>query len=125
MRRIDLPSGIFWCLIFILSCSSPHSESPEVHFINPELNTYHDLNSDLRVEIDISDDHMVKEYEFWMESESGFEYFLDNKAVNRSEYKILYRFDLSKNISGDFSIHLKVWDDEGNKTYKSMDIATL
>ena len=125
MRRIDPPSGIFWCLIFILSCASPNSNSPEVNFIAPKLNAHHDLNSDLKIEIDVSDDHMIKEYEFWMETQSGFEYFLDKKEVNRSQYTIQYRFNLSNNISGDFSIHLKVWDNEGNKTYKSMNVTIL
>ncbi|MEM9548555.1 MAG: hypothetical protein AAGA77_21395 [Bacteroidota bacterium] len=123
MRRIDLPSGILWCLIFMISCSSPDSNSPEVSFIDPKLNAHHDLNTDLKIEIDISDDQMVKEYEFWMETHSGFEYFLDKKDVNQPQYKIQYRFNLSNNINGDFSIHLNVWDDDGNKTYESLEVS--
>lgn len=122
MRRNNLLSGIFWCLIFTLSCTSKSSNSPEVHFINPELNTLHDHNLDLDIEIDVSDDIMIKEYNFWMETDSGFEYFRDYKKVNKSNHKILYTFNLSKNVSGKFSIHLEVSDEDNNKTYKSMAI---
>lgn len=125
MRRINLLSGIFWCLIFTISCTSKNSSSPEVIFVNPSLNALHDLTHDLEVEIDISDDFMVKEFKFWLESESGFEYFAEEKKVNKDRYKILYRFDLSSNIKEDFSIHLEVKDNDGNKTYKSLKISTL
>ncbi len=125
MRRINLLSGIFWCLIFTISCTSQKSNSPEVHFVNPELHTLHDLKKDLDIEIDISDDFMVRDYKFWMETNSGFEYFLDTKTVNQSNYKILYKFKLTSNIQGDFSIHLEVNDNDGNQTYKTMNISTI
>ena len=125
MRRINLLSGILWCLIFTLSCTSENSHSPEVNFINPELNSYHDLTHELEIEIDISDDFMIMEYKFWLESSSGFEIFSEEKKVNKDNYKILYRFDLSHNIKEYFSIHLEVKDNDGNKTYKSMKISTF
>lgn len=125
MRRINLLSGAFWCLIFTFSCTSQDSNSPEVHFINPELNTVHDLSFDLDIEIDVSDDQMVMEYKFWLESDTGLEYFLEKKKVNKTNHKILYRFDLSNNLKEDFSIHLEVEDNDGNKTYKSIKITTL
>lgn len=125
MRRINLLSGIFWCLIFTLSCASNNSDSPEVIIVNPALNSLHDLTHDLDIEIDISDDLMIKEYKFWLESESGFEIFSEVKKVNKTNYKILYKFDLSRNIKEYFSIHLEVTDSDGNRTYKSLKISTL
>ena len=123
MRRISLLSGILWCLIFFLSCTSQKSDSPQVQFINPEVNTFHDLNNQLVVEADISDDVLVKEYKFWLESESGFEYFYEKKKINKPSHKILYNFDLHNNIMSNFSIHLEVKDDEGNKTHKEIKIS--
>lgn len=123
MRRIDLLSGAFWCLIFTLSCTSQNSNSPEVHFINPELNTIHDLKTDLDIEIDISDDLMIMEYKFWLVSGSGFEYFFEEKKVNKNNYKILYNFDLSDNVKGNFSIRVEVIDNDGNKTNRKMNVS--
>ncbi len=125
MRRINLLSGIIGCLIFILSCTSRNLNPPEVHFINPELNTFHDLKNDLNIEIDILDDQLVMEYKFWLESDSGFEYFLEEKKINKSSHKILYQFDLSNNINGDFSIHVEVKDNDGNKTYEIRKITII
>lgn len=125
MRKICPRSGIFWCLILILSCTSKHSISPHIDFVNPELNSLHDLRTDLEVEIDISDDMMILEYKFWLESESGFEFFYEKKEVNNSTHKILYRFDLSENINGDFSIRLEVKDDDGNKTERLLKVSTF
>lgn len=125
MRRINLLSGTFWCLIFFLSCTSQNSNSPKVHFINPEVSTFHDLSTNLLIEIDISDDELVKEYKFWLESETGFDYFYEKKKINKSNHKILYNFDLSTNINSNFSIHLEVKDNDGNKTHKELEISTL
>ena len=125
MRRINLLSGIFWCLIFSLSCTRQDSNPPVVHFISPELNSFHDLKTDLIVEIDISDDKMIVEYQFWLESDSGFKYFYDKKIVNRHSHKVLYKIDLSENISSDISMHVEVIDNDGNKTHDSIKISTL
>lgn len=125
MRRIALLSGITWCLIFTLSCTSGNSHSPEVQFINPILHAQHDLKSDLIIEIDISDDEMIEEYTFWLESDTGFDYFRDKKVVQKSNYKIVYRFNLWNDFQSDFTIHLEVEDNDGNRTYKSQHISTL
>ena len=122
MRRINLLSGIFWCLIFMLSCTSTKSDSPVVHFIYPNVNTVHDLSKDLDIEIDISDDFMIKEYRFWLESGNGWEYYSEKKKLNKESYKILYKFDLSESISSDFSIHLEATDNDGNKTHEHIDV---
>jgi len=125
MRRINLLSGALWCLIFTISCTSQGINPPEVQIINPKLNTVHDLASDLDIEIDVSDDQMVMEYKFWLESDTGFEYFLEKKKVNKDHYKILYSFDLSDNLKEDFTIHLRVEDNHGNQTYRSVKVTTL
>jgi len=125
MRRIDLLSGITWCLIFTLSCSSGNSHAPEVHFVHPKLHAQHDLKSDLIIEIDISDDQLVERYTMWLESDAGFDYFRDNKVVQKPNYKIVYRFNLWNNLQTDFSICLEVEDNDGNLTYKSHHISTL
>ena len=124
MRRIHLLSGIFWCLILLHSCTTGNSISPEVEFISPTIHSSHDLESKLDVEIDISDDEMITEYTFWLESEHGHMYFKDQKDINKSFYKLKYQFDLSDDIVSDFSIHMEVKDNEGNKTSKSLDITT-
>jgi len=125
MRRINLLSGIFWCLIFLLSCTSQNSNSPKIHFVIPAVNTFFDFTQDLIIEIDISDEDLVMEYNFWLESDSGWEYFSERKKVNKNNHKILYRFDLSNNAKSDFSIHLEVVDNDGNKTYEKLKVSTL
>jgi hypothetical protein len=122
MRRINLLSGIFWCLIFTLSCTSKKSDSPVVHFVYPHVNTIHDLNEDLNIEIDISDDFMIMEYRFWLESGNGWEYYSEKKKVNKNNHKILYKFDLSESISSDFSIHLEAKDNDDNTTRKQINV---
>ena len=123
MRRINLLSGTFWSLIFILSCTPKKSNSPVVHFIYPNVNTVHDLKKDLNVEIDVSDDFMIMEYRFWLESENGWEYYSEKKKVNKESYKVLYKFDLSESISSDFSVHIEVIDNDDNRTYKHVDVS--
>lgn len=123
MRRINLLSGILWCLILILSCTTKKSEAPVVHFISPNVNTVHNLNYDLNIEIDISDDFMIKEYKFWLESGSGWEYYSEKEKVNKENYKLLYKFDLSESVDSDFSIHLEVIDNDENKTHEQMSVA--
>lgn len=126
MRRIDLLSGIFGCLIFLLSCSTSSSEMPSIHFISPQVDFIHDLNTDLEVEIEIIDDFMIAEYRFWLESASGLEYFAEQKEkINQSDYKLFYRFDLSNNISNDFSIHIEVIDSDGNKSHKEVEVSVF
>ena len=125
MRRINLLSGIFWCLILLLSCNTENSKSPKVHFVNPEVNSLYDFTTDLVIEIDITDDELIMEYNFWLESDSGWEYFSEKKKVNQDHYKILYRFDLSHNAKSDFSIHLEVVDNDGNKTHEKVNVSAL
>lgn len=122
MRRIDLLSGIFGCLFLLISCTSEKSDFPVVHFITPNVNTVYDFANDLDIEIDISDDSMITEYRFWLESNNGWEYFFEKKKVNKDNYKILYKFDLTLNINSDFSVHLEVIDDDGNRTHEKIDI---
>lgn len=120
MRRIYLLSGIFWCLIFTLSCTPKKSNSPVVHFIYPNVNTIHDLNTDLNIEIDISDDFMIMEYRFWLESGNGWEYFSEKRKINKDSHKVLYKFDLSESINSDFSIHIEAIDNDDNRTHEQM-----
>ena len=120
MRRHNLLSGIFWCLILMISCTSGGFESPEVHFVSPTLNASHDLDQDLNIEIDISDDEMIMEYSFWIESDSGFSYFRDQRNINKSHYKLMYTIDLSGSVSEDFSICMEVRDNDGNKTKETL-----
>lgn len=122
MRRIYLRSGIFWCLVFLMSCTSKKSEFPVVQFISPNVNSVHDLTHDLIIEIDISDDSMIMEYRFWLESNNGWEYFAENRKVNADHYKILYKFDISQNIETDFTVHLEAEDDDGNMTHEKVDV---
>ena len=125
MRRIDLLSGILWCLLLVSSCTSGISVSPEVLFINPSLDSHHNLELDLDVEIDISDDKMIMEYKFWLESENGLAFFIDEKKLDKSHYKLMYSFDLSGHNPGDFTIHMDVKDYDGNKTSKYIDITAF
>ena len=122
MRRICLLSGVLGCLVFLLSCTSKKSDFPVVHFISPNVDAVHDLSNDLDIEIDISDDSMIKEYRFWLESSNGWEYFAENREVNSDNYKILYKFDISQNITAKFSIHIEAQDDDGNVTHEEMDV---
>ncbi|MDF1699277.1 MAG: hypothetical protein P1U56_25705 [Saprospiraceae bacterium] len=123
-RRIDLLSGILGCLILLLSCDSQSSESPFIQFISPEINSIHDLTTELDVEIDIKDDFMIMEYRFWLVSDSGLEYFTDSKQkINQSNYTIHYVFDLSTNIDNDFTIHLEAIDNDGNKAHEKLKVS--
>ena len=122
MRRINLLLGIFWYLIFTLACTAKKSNSPVVHFISPTVDTVHDLNKDLNIEIDISDDFMIKEYRFWLESGNGWEYYSEKEKVNKDRHKVLYKFDLSESISSNFSIHIEVVDNDDNRTHEEITV---
>lgn len=122
MRRICLLSGVLGCLVFLLSCTTKKSNFPVVHFISPNVDEVYDLSNDLDIEIDLYDDSMIKEYRFWLESSNGWEYFAENRKVNSENYKILYKFDISQNITAKFSIHIEAQDDDGNVTHEKMDV---
>ena len=124
MRRNTLLSGVFGCLIFLLSCSTSSSEQPSIHFISPKVDFTHDLSTELEVEINIIDDYLIEEYRFWLQSASGLEYFSEHKKkIYQSDYTLKYRFDLSTNISNNFTIHLEVLDNDGNKVHKQLEVA--
>ena len=123
MRRINLLSGVCGCLIFLLSCSTSSTELPLIKFISPEVDTIHDLTTELEVEIDIFDDIMIEDYTFWLQSASGLEYYSEYKDnIKQSDFTLKYRFDLSKNINNDFTIHLKVSDNDGNTVHKQLKV---
>jgi len=104
----------------MLSCTTKKSDAPVVHFIYPTVNTVHDLYRDLNIEIDLSDDFMILEYRFWLESGNGWEYFSEKKVVKSSNYKVLYQFDLSESISSEFSIHIEALDNDDNRTHEKI-----
>lgn len=122
MRRIDLLTGIVGCLFFLLSCTSQNFNSPIVQFITPTVDSVHDLSNELDIEIDLSDDSMLMKYKFWMESESGWEYFSEEKNINKTTHVVRYRFDLSNDLSTSFSLHIEAEDYDGNVTHEQLKV---
>ena len=122
MRRIHPLAGILCCLFSLLCCTPRQSDAPTVQFITPTVNSVHDLSSELEIEIDIFDDSMIEKYRFWLESDHGWEYYTDEKTVQKHTYKVHYTFDILSDITNNFSIHLEAKDDDGNVTHEKVDV---
>ena len=125
MRRNCLLSStiLIWCLTLFISCNKATSDPPEIRFILPLTTTVLGANHLLQVEIDIWDDILIEEYEFELQSGSGFELYHEDLRINKESHKIEYQFDLSGNTATAYIISIKVKDSDGNKSNSVQEIA--
>ncbi|MFT6333529.1 MAG: hypothetical protein ACJATI_000256 [Halioglobus sp.] len=122
MRRNYLKSGILFigCLVFLFSCQKQNTNPPEIEFLSPLHSQNLVLGDTFGVDVDVWDDQEVVSYEITLESESGFEYFNDKQSIHRAFYHISYDFDVSTATDQNFDITMKIKDNEGNETKRSI-----
>jgi hypothetical protein len=108
------------CLVFIFSCQKRNDNPPKVEFFSPVHYQNLALGDAIIVDIDIWDEQEIDSYELSLSSESGFEYFQDKKDIHKAFYRISYEFDLSISEEQKFNITVKVKDNDGNSTKRSI-----
>jgi len=123
MRRNNLKSGILLCGCLIFSsCSKQDNPAPEIEVISPNV-THLSSKQSLEVDIDTWENQLIDHYEIHIESESGFAYFDDHKPVHKSSHKIWYEFDLDLITDSEFSIKIKVTDNDGQSTEQTIGLS--
>ncbi len=122
MRRNYLKSGILFigCLIFLFSCQKQKLNQPEIEFLSPLHSHNLSLGEAMLVDVDIWDDKEIDSYEITLTSESGFEYFNDKQSIHRAFHHVSYEFDVSTATNQNFDITMKVKDNEGNESKRSI-----
>lgn len=124
MRINYLFPGIFWCLVFFLSCSVDH-QAPLITFLSPESEGTHDAVHYLEIKAFVEDDIQIQSYELFIESFSGAVIYKDNVMVGNDYVDIDYTIDISKlNVAG-LEISIKAWDTEGEKSENKIVINIL
>lgn len=126
MRRNYLESGIllFGCLIFLASCKKDVGSAPTIHFLSPVHAEHLDLDYAVSVDIDIRDNQEIDSYFIELKSETGFEYFREEKSVHKEYHRISYEFDLSSAKEHNFEIRVLVKDNDGNQTNSQITVNT-
>jgi hypothetical protein len=110
----------FGCLILFFSCQKQINNPPVITFLSPLPFQNLSLGDAVNVDIDIWDEHEIDSYKIFFTSQSGFEYFRDEKNIHKGFYHISYEFDLSTDIEQSFEITIKVKDNEGKSTKRSI-----
>jgi len=103
-----------------MSCQKKSGSAPEIEFLNPFDTERLDLSEAISVSINIWDDINVEKYEIQLKSETGLEYFREEKLVNKDFHHVIYDFDLSSAQYQNFNITIWVTDNDGNLSKSSI-----
>jgi len=97
-----------------MSCQKTSGNAPEIEFLSPFHTESLDLSEAISVSINIWDDINVDKYEIQLKSETGLEYFREEKYIYKDFHQVIYDFDLSSAQHQNFNINIWVTDNDGN-----------